>query len=257
MKKLLLSFLLVFPLCGFAQKGMQGIGGGVIFGFGDLWSYSPSVNYYFINEGRGVTLKYEYNLFDRVGVASNISILDVGKYEFFSYSLREISGTPDIPSGVETVYELVNDYATKCGEEAFLYGTAGLDLRFFINEVRLFRTYVFCGIDLGMSFNSEEFLIGLRSGLGFNWRLGYNCSLQLELPINLKWSGFFFSESIFSSDGDEAIYCVGGLPYGLHGLTMDKYFGGVYYDSVWAYGTGYRTAFYIAFTPTISIVYNF
>ena len=34
MKKFLLSLLLVFPLCGFAQKGMQGFGGGFIMSFG-------------------------------------------------------------------------------------------------------------------------------------------------------------------------------------------------------------------------------
>ena len=155
---------------------------------------------------------------------------------------------------METVYEIVEDDATKFDEEAILYGSAGLDLRFFINKVRPFRTYVFCGIDLGMSFCSEDFLIGLRSGLGFNWRLGYNCSLQLELPINLKWSGCNFPNPVDSLHYYyEAIYCVGGLPDGLYGSYRE----GNYYYSAWAYDTGYRTTFYIAFTPTISIVYNF
>lgn len=261
MKKLLLSFLLVFPLCGFAQKGMHGVGGGVILGLGNLW-VDGSVGED-LSKGQGVAFKYEYNIFDRIGVASNISLLDVGGPKFYQPYLQEVSGTPNVPPGVETVYELADDYI----DYSFLYATAGLDLRFFVNKVRPFRTYVFCGIDLGMSFEMDDdpdFLIGLRSGLGFNWRLGYNCSLQLELPINFKWGTFYVDGWAFRLNDDEAIYRVKEFPSSVHsseGRYYDPSEGRYvsrknYYSDVYEY-SDYYYSYYMALTPTISIVYNF
>lgn len=262
MKKLLLGLLLVLPLCGYAQKGMQGIGGGIMTVFGDFKTYRNRLN---ASGGTGFCLKYDYHLTDRVGFSANITLLDMEFEELESY-LREIENTPDRPEYTETVYEVVENYRSS----SMFYTTGGLDARFFMNEVKPFRTYLFSGIDLGVEPVGEEFVIGMRAGLGFNWRLAYNCLLQIELPFSAKWSCWYHDRVwLYDHSGKELVYCtdwsnfVDNYVWGQHydysnpDYPNREYYYDNYYHYVSCSQSGYESMEFFGFTPSVSILFTF
>ena len=159
MKKFLVSLLLMLPLCGFAQKGMQGVG--VHLGFGDF---------------KG---SYQKSLSDKLKMDFSLSL---SKYAYCEYTLLD-----------EISYDSYN-----CIEHAISY-LIGSDLHYFLTDVRRLRPYVAGGVylgfftPLGIAFENEYGFIetksdpgiagGIKLGIGLSYRIGYNWATQLELPI--------------------------------------------------------------------------
>lgn len=146
MKKLFLSLLLVLPLCGFAQKGMQGVGGGLGFGLcydGDCIIYDFSI-------------KYQNNLTNRIRIVPYLEYISAIEY-----------------NGSRWVYD------------------CGLSFHYFLNNVRRFRPYVIAGFSVGayervyLVSGREEWADGpfggFEFGVGFDYRLSYHCSFQMEI----------------------------------------------------------------------------
>lgn len=149
MKKFLLSLLLLFPLCGFAQKGMQGIG--VNFGGGTCYDGDcSSVEFSF---------KYQNYLHDHIRISPHL------KYHY-----------------LESYYSEGYFYHSYDG---FHFGC---DFHFFFTQVRRFRAYAIMGISLGSTedYDSDDgetytyFDACIDLGIGIDYRIGYHFSLQGE-----------------------------------------------------------------------------
>lgn len=234
MKKFLLSLLFVLPLCGFAQKGMRGIGVGVEHGYGIVDDDGT------IGSSFGASFKYEYNLTDKLRFSTNVNIMKVRG--FYSWDVEENPYTPDRPTYWHTIYEVTESY----GEGSNTAYTLGLDFHYFLNKVRPFRPYLLLGGSFGVSSQTMDNgpSVGIKAGLGFNWRLTHNCTFQLELPFKLMHMGTEYIEPD-SDEYDVDYYYTGHI---LHGDERYTYY---YYDLYYDYE-------YLAFTtPSISIVYTF
>lgn len=146
MKKLLLSLLLTLPLCGFAQKGMQGVG--VSFGSGQDFSYGMNAPKFGVN--------YQQYRTDRLKIAYS-----------FEY------------------YEAAFDYDYYYEYEYEFFSLLGVDVNYFLNDVRRFRPYGVGGLRFGFGGTySDSWLIGgVKLGIGFDYRLGYHWTAQFELPL--------------------------------------------------------------------------
>lgn len=234
MKKLLLSLLLALPLCGFAQKGMRGIGVGVELGAGIVDDDGRN------GSSSGASFKYEYNLTDRLRISTNVNIMKVDGFSFWEFSAEENPYTPNRPPSSSTIYEVTESSVEK-SNTAY---TLGLEFHYFLNRVRPFRPYLLLGVSLGASSLTMDDgpSGGFKMGLGFNWRLTHNCALQLELPFRYMYMGY---EYIDSNDSDVLYYYTGDMLDGNCSYSSDNY-----YDLDYLYE-------YVAFTPSISIVYTF
>lgn len=243
MKKLLLSLLLVLPLCSFAQKGMRGIGVGVELGSGIV--DDGEIN----GSSFGALFKYEYNLTDRLRFSTNVSIMKVHGFSFCDFSVEENPYTPNRPPSLNTIYEVTESY----GEGSNTAYTLGLDFHYFLNKVRPFRPYLLLGGSFGVSSQTMDNgpSGGFKAGLGFNWRLTHNCTFQLELPFRSMYMGedyVDYSEGYYYYEGNE-----------LSGSTYYEYHKGerTDYPNYYNYLRGHKLFDYWAFTPSISIVYTF
>lgn len=146
MKKLFVVLLMAVAFCGSAeaQKGMMGVGvnaNGFISFDGD--EVAP-----------GLGVKFQYNLSD--------------------YFRIEPSFTYSFTSGLNKVYTM----------------TALANMHFFFSAPKAFRPYFILGGGFGLfrrnyktysfSYSDEEGLFVLNGGLGLDWRLSHNLSLQTE-----------------------------------------------------------------------------
>ena len=160
MKKLLLSLLFVLPLCGFAQKGMQGVG--VNLGLGMSFETSIAAN---------VCLNYQKHLNDRFRLSYSLGVYSAGyKYEN--------------PTGYG--YYNVYDYAH--------FGLIAADVHYFFNRPIRLRPYAIGGVLLGVGDISGYVLPaigGVKLGLGLTYRLGYHWAMNLEAPLYLTVAGSF------------------------------------------------------------------
>lgn len=165
MKKLLLSLSLVLPLCGFAQKGMQGVG--VNFGFGcDFWRYQYASN---------CGISYQKFVTDNFRLASSLEISDY-LYDYDSYT-----------------YGYIYYYAT-----SYLLTVEG---HYFFNDIKRLRPYAIGGISVGLyNYWGEKPKSGLaggvKLGVGLNYRIGYHWTAQLEVPIHLVYPTSLFTPSL-------------------------------------------------------------
>lgn len=242
MKKLLLSLLLALPLFGFAQKGMQGIGVGLGYGIGSMSYHSA------YNESLGIIFKYEYNPYNRFGLSANLKVARISELDDFVGS--ESYSTPNRPSELEKYNEAV--WELKDAYTNVLSTTFGLDFHYFLNTVRRLRPYVLVGTHSGF-YSDWHFTWNVKVGLGLNWRLSYDCMLQVELP--------FIKNQYLDSSRE-----FGALHYGREGWVI--YYDGNYgppYDGNWNGGTHYYGGsidlsvynYLLTFCPSINIVYTF
>ncbi len=168
MKKLLLSLLLA-AMCSigaFAQKGMQGVGGNLAYGFGShsYWA--------------GMGVKYQYNLTDYVRLEPSYT-------QFFHHGGGEFHDK----SSYSYAYDELN-----CPVWA-----AFINTQVFLFSPKPIRPYLIAGIGLIDRFQEEEVYredyvyksddysnhTSFDFGIGLDWRLKYNFSLQIEAKMFL------------------------------------------------------------------------
>ena len=142
MKKLLLSLLLILPLCGFAQKGMQGVG----FNFGGGTGYDRDC---LLGE---FSLKYQNYIKDNIRISPHMkyyNLDDYNEYEGFYLGcdfhgfftkVRRLRAYAIVGLSLGSTTEYVNDY-----EDDYTYFDVCIDL-----------------------------------GIGIDYRIGYHFSLQGE-----------------------------------------------------------------------------
>lgn len=160
MRKLFLSLLLVLPLCGFAQKGMQGVG--VNLGIGSLLRggnlKSPSIS-------------YQKHLGNKVRVSSSVGWLyGNGNLSFDGY------------------YGIEGTFLSQC------FITTGIN--YFFNQPHRLRPYAIGGLVLGFGeghYDFDDVTFGVELGLGVVYRLNYDIAVQCELPfiIPISWAPNF------------------------------------------------------------------
>lgn len=169
-----MGLLLMLPLCGFAQKGMQGVG--VNFGFGCCFAYGDYASSYGINYQNFVT--------DRFRLVSSLEVLDY-TYEGMWHSYYD----EDV---LASSYLLV------------------VEGHYFFNDIRRLRPYVVGGVSVGFlettggwyndyghySEPISEFAGGVKLGVGLNYRISYHLTAQLEVPIHLVYYNPLFTPSL-------------------------------------------------------------
>lgn len=164
MRKLLVSLLLMLPLCGFAQKGMQGIGGGL--GFGSCVEGEDVF--------AGISLKYQNHLTNRLRIVASWESLagEVYKYGYI------VDG-----------YYYEGDYS-----RYIQVNNLGVSLNYFLKEdANRLRSYVAFGLSLG-GCDFEDYddynevinsgtntSFGVNFGVGLDYRISYHFSMQAEL----------------------------------------------------------------------------
>ena len=156
MKKLLVSLLLMLPLCGFAQKGMQGIGGGL--NVGVCWDDADCAF-------AGGSIKYQNHLTDRVRAVASFEYIYAEEYHQWGEA-----------------------YDVGCSLNFFFNDVARLRpyaiWGFFIGEYIYNYDYYIRG---------SIFFGGMNYGIGLDYRLSYHCSLQAEmLGLISSFSDVFF-----------------------------------------------------------------
>lgn len=156
MKKFLVGFLLVIPMCGFAQKGIQEIGASIGRSFMGRASGNDYVEY--------ISLMYQHNLTDKLRIEPNFRHTNMG-------------GTI---GGLE--YIRIND--------------VGGDLHFFMNDLPLGETihltpYIVGGVAYGFYSATDDNkhrkygdLFSVKIGAGINYRITYRFLLQAELHLD-------------------------------------------------------------------------
>ena len=168
MKKLFVTIILLAVCClnVNAQKGRDGIGGNL------AWNmYNDS--------GFGLGVKYQYNLTDNVRLEP-------------SFNFYPITTMPD-----------------RWGhEEGYYTWLLNANLHYFIGKPKRWRTYVIAGLALGnMKGNDEKYYdyydgygyygysenvvvnktkIGINAGVGFDYRITYALSIQIEPKLILQ-----------------------------------------------------------------------
>ena len=160
MKKLLLSFLLVLPLCGYAQKGMQGVGVNLGLGF-TFENVDPAINPH---------LNYQKHLSNRFRLSCSLGLYSACHY-YYSGHLGRL----------------------KYGYGAY-YCLIAADVHYFFNQPRRLRPYAIGGILFGVGHGDEYFsnvVGGVKLGLGLTYRLGYHWAMNLEAPLYLMEAGGF------------------------------------------------------------------
>ena len=161
MKKFLLSLLLVFPLYGFAQKGMQGIG--VNLGVGMTFEEEMAINTY---------LNYQRHLSDQVRLSCSLGLYGATYYDGDLY------------------------YHDEYGRESYgdyFYCLIAADLHYFFNEPRRLRPYAIGGVLFGVGEGNflSDVVSGVKLGFGLTYRLGYHLAMNLEAPLYLMEGGSF------------------------------------------------------------------
>ena len=155
MKKLLLSLLLALPLCGFAQKGMQGVG----FSFG---------------VGSGVPLDY--------GISALTSLS--GNFNYQRNLGNKFRLVPSIGLFIAE-YDWGESYST-----ANFFHLAA-DAHYFLTLPKRLRPYVIAGVLYetgdGGEIDEAGYNFGFKFGLGLDYRLGYHFAMQLEIPLNVTF----------------------------------------------------------------------
>ncbi len=160
MKKLLLSLLFVLPLCGFAQKGMQGVGMnlGLGFTFDDVeFAINPHLN-------------YQKHLSNRFRLSCSLGLYSACYYHY-DYSYSEYWGG--------------REYEYRYYGETF-YCLIAADVHYFFNQPRRLRPYAIGGILFGVGDGDGYFsnvVGGVKLGLGLTYRLGYHWAMNLETPL--------------------------------------------------------------------------
>ena len=149
MKKLLLSILLLLPLFGFAQKGMQGVG--VHLGSGYDFDYGTNAS--------SIEVCYQRDFSNKFRLSYSLFYLDY-PFEWTNYD-----------------------------SDSYYYGNSyfvGIDGHYFLNDVRRLRPYIIGGIHMGSyEIDYSGTTIGLKLGVGLNYRIGYRWSAQMEIPLYL------------------------------------------------------------------------
>lgn len=151
MKKLLLSLLLVLPLCGFAQKGMRGIG----------VSLSPGESFG-VDGATICCLNYQKHLSDRARLSCSLGYFGIN-YSYYEY----------ISDGYEHYVE---------------YCLIAAEIHCFFNQPRRLRPYAIGGLFFGVGDGGEclpDNINGVKLGLGLTYRLGYHWAMNLEAPLYL------------------------------------------------------------------------
>ena len=154
MKRLLLSLLLVLPLYGFAQKGMQGIG--VNLGVGTTFEVEMTINTY---------LNYQRHLSDQVRLSCSLGLYGA---TYYRESYRDYG---------EAVYCLI-----------------AADVHYFFNQPRRLRPYAIGGVLFGVGeghYYYSDVAGGVKLGFGLTYRLGYHLAMNLEAPLYLMEAGGF------------------------------------------------------------------
>lgn len=144
MKKLLLSLLLILPLCGFAQKGMQGVG--VNYGGGTCYDSDCSLGEF--------SLKYQNYIKDNIRISPHLKY-----YYLKDFNCDEYEG---FYLGCD-----FHGFFTKV-RRLRAYAIVGLSLGSttqYVNDYDDYDTYFDVCIDLG---------------IGIDYRIGYHFSLQGE-----------------------------------------------------------------------------
>ena len=151
MKKLSVFFLML-AMCGLsamAQKGRDGIGGNIAYNL-----YNDS--------GFGLGVKYQYNITDNVRIEPSFT------------------------------YYPINTIPSRWGHEKGCYSwLLNTNLHFLIGKPNRWRSYVIGGLAYGNMKGKEEYdvnnkMLGINAGLGFDYRISYALSLQLEPKIILQ-----------------------------------------------------------------------
>ena len=241
MKKLFLSLLLIIPLCGFAQKGMKGVGIGVEYGIGsELETEFGSLTSY------GALFKYEYNLTNRIRLSACLNVMSIEDFKVYNTIIKVNPNTPNKPANWygEKIYEITDKFTNQSSTNVIF----GFEFNFFFNGIRRFRPYLLYGMNFGYSSLTTEKVddtnYGIRFGYGLNWRLTHNSSLQLELPI--KYINMW--EIRHSYDTDSYYY---------QGDILDGYYYGERTNGYYDYLYFYQDIGYIGICPSIIYVYTF
>lgn len=164
MKKFLLSLLLVLPLCGFAQKGMQGVG--VNLGVGTTFEEEMTINTY---------LNYQRHLSDQVRLSCSLGLYGATFYDGDLYYYDEY-GRESYGYYGEAVYCLI-----------------AADVHYFFNQPRRLRPYAIGGVLFGVGDGDyfSDVVGGVKLGFGLTYRLGYHLAMNLEAPLYLMEVGSF------------------------------------------------------------------
>ncbi len=156
MKKFLVSLLLVLPLYGFAQKGVQGIG--VNLGFETCVDVLCCKNI-------PLSIEYHYNLTDRIRFAPHIGYIAANEIECFNTNVYE---------GGVSLHYFLNDVKRL---RPYLSGGAsvgGYNSVVYHDLMLNHKPY-----PLGSKHNGIFY--GVDLGVGFDCKIGSNLSLQAEI----------------------------------------------------------------------------
>ena len=146
----------MLPLCGFAQKGMRGIGVSLSYGA-----------FFEADDATICCLNYQKHLSDRARLSCSLGY-------FGTYYYRYISGGQ------------YHRYVEYC--------LIAADVHYFFNQPRRLRPYAIGGILFGVGDGREYFpnaVGGVKLGLGLTYRLGYHWAMNLEAPLYLMEAGGF------------------------------------------------------------------
>lgn len=185
MKKLLMGLLLMLPLCGFAQKGMQGVGGGLSFenGFhGDC-------------ECLGLSIKYQNHLTDRMRIVASLEISEVsGILDFGYYGREQVSG--ELVGGGVSLNYFLEDYSLKAVSRLRPYALIGFSL----GEYAYTREESFYHNSHMVSSDNTMVGFGVNFGIGLDCRISHHFSIQAEfvglISELMVTSSLFFGPSI-------------------------------------------------------------
>lgn len=163
MKKFLVSLLLVLPLCGFAQKGSQGISVNL-----GLETCIEALDFGYYEDACKlfpISVKYHNHLTDRIRIAPYIEYVAADEYGCFNTN----------------VYDL------------------GISFHYFLNGVKRLRPYIVVGGAIGgynrvvyhearinyvhypLGSKYKGFFWSVDCGLGVDYKVGEQFSLQMEV----------------------------------------------------------------------------
>lgn len=147
----------MLPLCGFAQKGMRGIGVSLSYGA-----------FFEADDATICCLNYQKHLSDRARLSCSLGYFGTDYYGY-------ISGVCQYHGYVE-------------------YCLIAADVHYFFNQPRRLRPYAIGGLFFGVGDGCDgipDDFSGVKLGLGLTYRLGYHWAMNLEAPLYLMEAGGF------------------------------------------------------------------
>lgn len=191
MKKFLVSLLFVLPLCGFAQKGLQGIS--VNLGF-ETCADITGLDDILCCKNIPLSIKYHYNLTDRIRIAPHLGYIAANETECFNTNIYNL--------GVSFHYffnkvKPLRPYAIVGGAIGGYHSVVYSPLSISYGDCDEEGNLIYESYPLGSKYNGLFYSVDL--GIGLDCKIKNNLSLQVEAlihPISSLWDYGHFGTNI-------------------------------------------------------------